>query len=130
MYDWFSGLKLHHFWEPITASHTADWRRTHIVAHVLGGMVWDALAHVILLGHGTTIWVNLSTSALLRVLAVGLWQATGWEAVQHENWRPELTTPPGKPGTGYPWLSAGWDTACAVLGAALLELALVWAAVL
>lgn len=119
MYDWFSGLKLHQFWEPITASSTADWRRTHIVAHVLGGMVWLVVFAVIagLLG---APW-SLVSHPVLRVAMVGVWQAVGWEWTQHENWRPDRVVPPLPPGTGYPWLSAFWDVIFTLCGAVLLE---------
>ena len=118
MYDWFGGLKLHHFWEPITASSTADWRRTHITAHVIGGAVWLVVHAVIAAALGAP-W-SLTSHPLTRIGLVALWQAVGWEWTQHENWRPELVTPPLPPGHGYPWLSAFWDTACATLGAALV----------
>ena len=117
MYDWFGGLQVRHWWEPITASRTADWRRTHILAHVLGGMVW-VVVHGIIAGLLGGPW-TLLTHPVGRVLMVGAWQATGWEWTQHENWRPELVVPPSPPGTGYPWLSAGWDTGMAMVGAAL-----------
>ena len=119
MYDWFSGLKLRHFWEPITASSTAEWRRTHILAHILGGMVWVGV-HAAIAGLLGAPW-SLTSHPVLRIALVGVWQATGWEWTQHENWRPDLVVPPSPPGTGYPWLSAGWDTACALVGAAILE---------
>lgn len=118
--QWFGG-RIVTFWQPITSVTEKWWRDSHIQAHIVGGVVWNVLARMVIL-HVFSFYLNLGTaSGVTRSLAVGVWQATIWEKIQIENWRPELMTPPGKPGTGYPYLSAIWDTLFAILGSATLE---------
>ncbi len=120
--EWFNGRNLRSFWSPILDPGEGWWRKSHIWAHIVGGCVWDAIARFLIFATpGGHVLVDFRHDWWLRLLGVGLWQLTAWEMVQRENWRPELLDPPGPPGTGYPWLSAWWDTLFTVLGAALLE---------
>ena len=121
LWEWFGG-RLVTFWQPIVDPGEKGWRDLHIWAHVIGGVVWAVVFRFLVIAGPTSVWVDFRGNAGLRLAGVALVQATLWEMIQRENWRPELMDPPGPPGTGYPWLSAIWDVAFTVAGAAALEL--------
>lgn len=123
-FEWFGGTTLRSFWTPIIDPGQKWYRDLHVKAHVIGGLVWDVVFHFLALGTVSGLWISFASSAWLRLLGVGLVQLTLWEMIQRENWRPELLTPPGEHGTGYPWLSAIWDVLFTLAGAAALELLL------
>ena len=74
----------------------ADWRRTHILAHLIGGMVWWGILHLPPL--------HLTPGQML--LWVGVIQGV-WERYQRE-YDPT-----------YPYWSIAWDTLFGLAGAAV-----------
>ena len=110
---WFNNT-LVGFFTPVCSATTKSWRDTHVAAHAVGGMVW-------VLVFRTPVFADWRTDLLLRLLAVGITQATLWEWVQHEMWEAVRILRNLPPGMGYPWLSGIWDTLLAVSGAAVLE---------
>lgn len=86
-----------HDWDFLRPLRDADWRRTHILAHLLGGAVWYFVLHLPPLDL-TSVQLLLWTTVIQGV----------WERYQRE-YDPT-----------YPLWSMVWDTGLAILGCALL----------
>lgn len=119
-WEWFDG-RLVTFWQPIVDPGEKWFRDLHVWAHVVGGAVWAVVFRFLIVASPSAVWVDFRSSAWLRLVGVAVVQATLWEMIQRENWRPELMDPPPA-SYGYPWLSAIWDVVFTVAGAAGVEL--------
>lgn len=103
LWPWFGPLKAVHFWQPILDPAQKWWRDAHILAHILGGVVWVLLLRGVV--YRPPIFggqLDFTAHAWLRLLGAAIIQL-GWERVQVENWRPDRVGLLAN--SGYPWLS-------------------------
>jgi len=96
------------FWQPITSKDVRFqfWRKSHILAHIIGGAFW----WIFTLAAFRPLLTSTPALRLLMVTGVQLM----WERVQQENF--------GNDSSGYPWWSALWDVLFALMGASVVEI--------